>query len=310
MDPEKAKDLIFDPFETIIDENENDDPNDPDMNYYRSHNKNAINSCKYYTIDEINRLNSKNDREKKFKMFHLNIRSMAKNYTMFQNTLAITDTKYDVIILSETWLKPYNVDIYKLEGYTHEFITRKDKAGGGLSIYVKDSIQYNVLPELNINSPDIEMIWLEIKKDNLYFDKNLIIGGMYRRPGSNPNDFIDLLNDKLLHIKQTNKHCIYAGDFNLDLLKHQNHPPTNEFININLALSYIPQINRPTRITKDTATIIDNFFSNFPITNEATNGIMLTDLSDHFPIFTEISKIGHLKSDIHTKKRKFNDRSI
>ena len=116
------------------------------------------------------------------------------------------------------------------------------------------------LPDMTENSPDTEMIWLELKKDNLYFDKNLIIGGMYRRPGSNPNNFIELLNDKLLHIKQTNKYCIYAGDFNLDLLKYQNHSPTTEFINLNLALSYIPQINRPTCITKETATIIDNFF--------------------------------------------------
>jgi hypothetical protein len=176
MDPDKAKDLIFDPFETIMDENENDDPNDPDMNYYRSYNNSANISCKYYNVDEINKLNSKNNRDKKFTIFHLNIRSMAKNYRMFQNTLAIIDTKFDVIILSETWLKPYNVDIYKLDGYTHEFITRNNKAGGGLSIYIKDSIQYNILPDLNVNTPDIEMLWLELKKDNLYFDKNLIIG--------------------------------------------------------------------------------------------------------------------------------------
>jgi hypothetical protein len=182
------------------------------------------------------------------------------------------------------------VDIYNLDGYKHEFITRNDKAGGGLSIYIKDSIQYNILPDLNVNSPDIEMMWLELKKDNLYFDKNLIIGGMYRCPGSNPTAFIELLNDKLLHIKQTNKYCIYAGDFNLDLLKYQNHSPTSEFINLNLALSYIPQINRPTRITTETATIMGNFFSNFPITNEITNGILLTDLSDDFPIFTELQK--------------------
>ena len=57
MDPDKAKDLIFDPFETIMDENENDDPNDPDMNYYRSYNNSANISCKYYNVDEINKLN-------------------------------------------------------------------------------------------------------------------------------------------------------------------------------------------------------------------------------------------------------------
>jgi hypothetical protein len=203
----------------------------------------------------------------------------------------ILDTAFDIIILSETWLKPYNVDIYKLDGYNHEYITRDDKAGGVLSIYIKDSIQYNLLTDLNINTNDIEMVWLEIKKENLLFEKYLIIGGMYRRPGSNPNSFIEILSEKLHIIKQMNKQCIYAGDFNLDLLKYKSHNPTNDFINLNFALSYTPQINRPTRITSDTATIIDNLFSNLPLQNDCTNGIILTDLSDHFPIFTLISKL-------------------
>jgi len=57
MDPDKAKDLIFDPFEIIMDENENDDQNDPDMNYYRTYNNNGNTSCKYYNVDAINKLN-------------------------------------------------------------------------------------------------------------------------------------------------------------------------------------------------------------------------------------------------------------
>jgi hypothetical protein len=100
---------------------------------------------------------------------------------------------------------------------------------------------------------------------------------MYRRPGSNPNYFTEILSEKLQTIKQWNKDCIYAGDFNLDLLKHKTHKPTDEFINLNFALAYTPQINRPTRITSDTATVIDNLFSNLPPQNICMNGIILTD---------------------------------
>jgi len=143
LDPEKAKDLLFDPFESVVDD-ENNDPNDPDMNYYRTSNVNATNSCNYYNVDDINKLYTKNSRDKKFTIFHLNIRSMAKNYRMLQNTLAIIDNKFDIIILSETWLKPHNVDIYSLEGYNHEFLTRTNKSGGG-SVYLHqrlNPIQY------------------------------------------------------------------------------------------------------------------------------------------------------------------------
>jgi hypothetical protein len=75
---------------------------------------------------------------------------------------------------------------------------------------------------------------------------------------------------------------------------------------MNFALSFIPQINRPTRITSTSATIIDNFFSNLPLSKEISNGILLADLNDHFPIFTSITKIEHSKPKDEIKKRKFN----
>ena len=50
---------------------------------------------------------------------------------------------------------------------------------------------------------------------------------------------------------------------------------------------------KPTRITKTTATLIDNIFTN---DNEGThvNGILFNDLSDHLPVFT-ISKMKSYK---------------
>jgi exonuclease III len=143
---------------------------------------------------------------------------------MLQNMLSTLDTEFDILILSETWLKPHNVEIYSIEGYSHEYVIRNKKAGGGLSIFIKNNIQYNLREDLKVNTDDIEMIWLEIKKENNFFDKNLVIGGMNRRPGVNPDIFIDTLSEKLHIIKHQNKNCIYAGDFNLDLL-NINHTP-------------------------------------------------------------------------------------
>jgi hypothetical protein len=203
-----AKDLLFDPFEAIPEENDGEDMNDPDMNFYKTFDGSTCKTSSYYNVEEVNKLTQKRKNDSKFTMLHLNIRSMAKNYRMLQNTLAIIDNKYDVIILSETWLKPHNIDTFALDGYQHEYITRTGKAGGGLSIYIKNAIQYNILPEMTVNTIDTEMLWIELKKDNLFFEKNLIIGGIYRTPGSNPNSFIELLNEKLLDMKQKNKYCI------------------------------------------------------------------------------------------------------
>ena len=48
---------------------------------------------------------------------------------------------------------------------------------------------------------------------------------------------------------------------------------------------FVPLISRPTAITSNTATLIDNIFSN-NLENHAFSGLFFTDLSDHLPVFT------------------------
>ena len=47
----------------------------------------------------------------------------------------------------------------------------------------------------------------------------------------------------------------------------------------------MPVINKPTRVTKNTATAIDHIFINSVTTNKFKTGIIKSDISDHFPIF-------------------------
>ena len=48
--------------------------------------------------------------------------------------------------------------------------------------------------------------------------------------------------------------------------------------------SMIPTINKPTRVTKHTATAIDNIITNRIINSDFKSAIVKTDLSDHLPI--------------------------
>ena len=50
--------------------------------------------------------------------------------------------------------------------------------------------------------------------------------------------------------------------------------------------SCIPLITKPTRVTSTSASLIDNIFSN--ILPPPNSGILVTDISDHFPIFTTL----------------------
>ena len=80
---------------------------------------------------------------------------------------------------------------------------------------------------------------------------------------------------------------LFIGDFDLDLLKYQKHNYNNDFLDTMFSHCFIPLINRPTRITSHTATLIDNIFVNNPSDiQQLTNGILFSDIFDHLPIFT------------------------
>ena len=61
----------------------------------------------------------------------------------------------------------------------------------------------------------------------------------------------------------------------------------------------IPVINRPTRVTTSSATLIDNIFTNCVFDTSLKNGITKTSISDHFAIVAVI-KLSNEK----TKKNK------
>ena len=60
---------------------------------------------------------------------------------------------------------------------------------------------------------------------------------------------------------------------------------TNEFIENLFSHMFVLLINKPTRNTAHSATLIDNIFTN-NLSNKALNCILINDLSDHLPILS------------------------
>ena len=58
---------------------------------------------------------------------------------------------------------------------------------------------------------------------------------------------------------------------------------------------FYPLINRPTRITDDTATVIDHIWSNI-LANSTMSGILTNKISDHLPVFQITSQLGHFQT--------------
>ena len=80
------------------------------------------------------------------------------------------------------------------------------------------------------------------------------------------------------------------GDFNLDLLKYNLCTPHTNFLNALNAVGCNAFIDKPTRITSDTASCIDHVHSNFD-TGSLQNHIVLADVSDHFGTLSKIEGI-------------------
>ena len=76
-----------------------------------------------------------------------------------------------------------------------------------------------------------------------------------------------------------------CGDFNVDLpLKYSCHDATNNFIDQLYSYGLHPLIMRPTRITKESAKIIYNIFTN-ELQRIKSSGLIINGMSEHLHIF-------------------------
>ena len=98
------------------------------------------------------------------------------------------------------------------------------------------------------------------------------------------NEFNDYYLNELLHkLSSENKSVILLGDFNVDLMKYDNHHSTNEFLDSLSSHLFLPHITQPT-IMRDSSKTIDNIFSNTLIENTISSNLTAT-ISDHLPQF-------------------------
>ena len=85
--------------------------------------------------------------------------------------------------------------------------------------------------------------------------------------------------------KKDNKSYL-LGAYDINRLNHDSHLDTGAFIDLLSSYSYVPLITWPTRVTATTATLIDNILTNnVENINHSDQGILVTDVADHYPVF-------------------------
>ncbi len=113
-----------------------------------------------------------------------------------------------------------------------------------------------------------------------------MVGEVYRIPNTNEKTSIARFSDLFETIEKQNRKVILGGDQNFNYLKINSHNPTLDLLNQAFSHGLLPCITKPTRITHNTATLIDNIYVNASVcTQGIKSGLILADISDHLPVF-------------------------
>lgn len=131
---------------------------------------------------------------------------------------------------------------------------------------------------------------------------------IYRPPDCDLGTFQVKLGELLFSINSFNKDCVILGDFNIDISKDDT--VKKDFINTLHSFSFFPTINTFTRVMQYSKSIIDNIITN--IQNVCSvSGVVLTDISDHFPVVLFIDLAGKSILSCHkTKAKVLNERTL
>lgn len=249
-----------------------------------------------------------NDTQHSLKIIHINIHSLADKFDRLKILLTKIKSQIDIILLCETFLNENNSENYNLKGYNFIYKNRSNRTKGGVGMYIKNYINYKLRDDISIFEEGIfESIFIETTNKN----QEAIIGEIYRIPNTNEKDSIDKYEKIISKTSNINKLTIIGTDQNFDYLKIDQHKTTQELLDAFFINTFIPTIVKPTRITHSTATLIDNIYVKCNVSNNITSGIIMTDLSDHLPIFTCIGTSKPDKKSPHkTKTRQINETAI
>lgn len=158
-----------------------------------------------------------------------------------------------------------------MPGYNFIHEHRTESSCGGVGLYVDESFEFKPRPDLCFeNKKCAESLFVEVIRPK---EKNIVLGVVYRPPKVHLCDFISNLDSFMAQLFSENKVCYVMAVWNLDLMKHHCHDLTGQFLDTMFSRFFVPLITCPTRITSNTATLIDNIYTN-DIDNCAASGLL------------------------------------
>ena len=130
--------------------NQQDSLHDPDVNLTIFNENLDHFNCSYRSTDSF-KLLKQQFLNNGLSIICFNIRSFYKNGDEFLGYLSNCEHVFDIIILTETWAKDETNTLCHIPGYNSTHNLRENRRGGGVSIFVRESLNYNVIETINIS---------------------------------------------------------------------------------------------------------------------------------------------------------------
>ena len=220
------------------------------------------------------------------KVAHINVNGLLNK--IHEIKILLHSVKLDILAISKTHL---HVDIKNeqimVDGYQ---IARKDRpfadnSWGGCLIYFADSL--NCFERENIkNNTNFESTWIDVT----FASHKVIVGVAYKRPSD--GEFYDRFQELLEPLCLSRNNILILGDLKADFLfekgTRKDMTQGKRLLKILNLLKLKNVINKPTRITETSKTIIDLIIIS-DTSNISTAGCFDSGISDHHVVFAVLN---------------------
>ena len=296
---------LFNPYELDSIFNQiGDDSENESESMYLNELSNVLNRCSYKEPTNV-----PNTQYNELRILYLNVRSLSRHIDECRDNFSYSE-QYDVLCFNETNCDteqlPDGIENILIEGF-HEPILQKpirsSNRGGGLATYVNlnvcaaENFEKFVIPEdaMPAGPAPCESLFvklnIELERKNTY--KSYLVGNIYRSPSNNASTLHDYLESLLSSLdRHGNKNITYGGDFNIDLCKYELDNNSQALIDSATRHNFVQLINRPTRITQHSATLIDHIYTN-KVCDVVSTGVVTYDISDHLGTYVTIALREH-----------------
>lgn len=185
---------------------------------------------------------------------------------------------FSVIILTETWYDQLS-QMYTPAAYSHFFVTRRLRRGGGVSVLVGRDLNCYLEAEFTCVTDDYETVAV------LHGSQMFV--GFYRPPAGCLTAFYAFLERMLAFATENKIELVIGGDFNINML--ETDPKQDTMLSIINSNAFEVVRTSATRITDTSSSLLDFFITNHALSSIKAD-VISADISDHLPVYMLINK--------------------